>query len=122
MSIYCTRLFHLTCPFNLFSKKKTSNLLSDDRFKSMFENPAFQVDTESEEYRLLNPLVSKLDKERKKKLDASERKQQALLEQFDDVEVRLMLIIFLANLSDVYINFRHMHMISINIAMKHQYI
>ncbi len=28
----------------------------------MFERPEFQVDTESEEYQMLNPLVSKMDK------------------------------------------------------------
>lgn len=34
----------------------------------MFENPDFQVDEESEEFRLLNPLVSKMSEKRKKKL------------------------------------------------------
>lgn len=34
----------------------------------MFENPDYQVDEESEEYRLLNPLVSKVSQKRKKKL------------------------------------------------------
>ncbi len=28
----------------------------------MFERPEFHVDTESEEYKLLNPLVAKVDK------------------------------------------------------------
>ncbi|KAM8952569.1 nucleolar protein 10 [Pelodytes ibericus] len=49
-------------------QKKLSNLLTDDRFKVMFENPDFQVDEQSEEYRLLNPLVSKISEKRKKKL------------------------------------------------------
>jgi len=35
----------------------------------MFTDTDYQVDMESEEYRLLNPLVSKLDKDRKKKYD-----------------------------------------------------
>ncbi|XP_063080309.1 nucleolar protein 10, partial [Engraulis encrasicolus] len=56
----------------LKSKKKkakgTTSLLSDDRFKVMFENPDYQVDEQSEEYRLLNPLVSKVSQKRKKKL------------------------------------------------------
>lgn len=44
------------------------SLLKDDRFKVMFENPDFQVDEQSEEFRLLNPLVSKTSEKRKKKL------------------------------------------------------
>ncbi|KAG5266119.1 hypothetical protein AALO_G00249990 [Alosa alosa] len=48
--------------------KGSTSLLSDDRFKVMFENPDYQVDEESEEYRLLNPLVSKVSQKRKKKL------------------------------------------------------
>uniref|UniRef100_A0A8C2SDH9 Nucleolar protein 10 n=1 Tax=Capra hircus TaxID=9925 RepID=A0A8C2SDH9_CAPHI len=40
--------------------KSLPNILTDDRFKVMFENPDFQVDEESEEFRLLNPLVSKI--------------------------------------------------------------
>ncbi|XP_012678932.2 nucleolar protein 10 [Clupea harengus] len=55
----------------LKSKKKakgTASILSDDRFKVMFENPEYQVDEQSEEYRLLNPLVSKVSQKRKKKL------------------------------------------------------
>ncbi len=34
----------------------------DSRFAAMFERPEFHVDTESEEYKLLNPLVAKVDK------------------------------------------------------------
>lgn len=45
----------------------------------MFENPDFQVDEESEEFRLLNPLVSKISEKRKKKLRLLE--QQELREQ-----------------------------------------
>ncbi|MGH0121230.1 UNVERIFIED_CONTAM: hypothetical protein FKN15_025937 [Acipenser sinensis] len=44
------------------------NILSDDRFKVMFENPDYQVDEASEEFRLLNPIVSKVNEKRKKKL------------------------------------------------------
>uniref|UniRef100_A0A6I8RUB6 Nucleolar protein 10 n=1 Tax=Xenopus tropicalis TaxID=8364 RepID=A0A6I8RUB6_XENTR len=54
-------------------QKKMPNILSDDRFKVMFENPDFQVDQESEEYRLLNPLVSKISEKRKKKLKILEK-------------------------------------------------
>lgn len=34
----------------------------------MFENPEYQVDEQSEEFRLLNPIVSKVEQKRKKKL------------------------------------------------------
>uniref|UniRef100_A0A8C5IWB8 Nucleolar protein 10 n=1 Tax=Junco hyemalis TaxID=40217 RepID=A0A8C5IWB8_JUNHY len=55
-----------------FSKKRKQknlpSLLKDDRFKVMFENPDFQVDEQSEEFRLLNPLVSKISEKRKRKL------------------------------------------------------
>ncbi|XP_006869525.1 PREDICTED: nucleolar protein 10 isoform X3 [Chrysochloris asiatica] len=68
-------------------KKKVKNLpniLTDDRFKVMFENPDFQVDEESEEFRLLNPLVSKISEKRKKKLRLLE--QQERHEQEDEEE------------------------------------
>jgi hypothetical protein len=47
----------------------------------MFENPDFQVDEESEEFRLLNPLVSRISEKRKKQL--------RLLEQQELKDVRL---------------------------------
>ncbi|CAG2064081.1 unnamed protein product, partial [Timema podura] len=49
-------------------KKVGLSLLKDDRFKMLFENPDFQVDKNAEEFRLLNPVLSKLDKSRKKEL------------------------------------------------------
>uniref|UniRef100_A0A673KDL5 Nucleolar protein 10 n=1 Tax=Sinocyclocheilus rhinocerous TaxID=307959 RepID=A0A673KDL5_9TELE len=49
-------------------KKKKANLLTDDRFKVMFENPDYQVDERSEEFRLLNPIVSKVGEKRRQKL------------------------------------------------------
>uniref|UniRef100_A0A3B3BR10 Nucleolar protein 10 n=1 Tax=Oryzias melastigma TaxID=30732 RepID=A0A3B3BR10_ORYME len=50
-------------------KEKTMpSILGDDRFKRMFENPDYQVDEQSEEFRLLNPIVSKAGQKRKKKL------------------------------------------------------
>uniref|UniRef100_A0A2I3LDE3 Nucleolar protein 10 n=1 Tax=Papio anubis TaxID=9555 RepID=A0A2I3LDE3_PAPAN len=68
-------------------KKKVKSLpsiLTDDRFKVMFENPDFQVDEESEEFRLLNPLVSKISEKRKKKLRLLE--QQELHEKEEEEE------------------------------------
>lgn len=34
----------------------------------MFENPDYQVEEQSEEFRLLNPIVSKVGQKRRKKL------------------------------------------------------
>lgn len=49
-------------------KKKSGELLKDDRFKALFENPDFEVNKNAEEYRLLNPVLTRLDKGRKKEL------------------------------------------------------
>ncbi|XP_030411291.1 nucleolar protein 10 isoform X1 [Gopherus evgoodei] len=65
-------------------RKNLPNILTDDRFKVMFENPDFQVDEKSEEFRLLNPLVSKISEKRKKKLKILE--QQAAQEQEKEEE------------------------------------
>nr|BAB14836.1 unnamed protein product [Homo sapiens] len=64
--------------------KSLPNILTDDRFKVMFENPDLQVDEESEEFRLLNPLVSKISEKRKKKLRLLE--QQELREKEEEEE------------------------------------
>ncbi|KAM9786528.1 nucleolar protein 10 [Syngnathus typhle] len=57
---------------DLASRKKKGKalptILGDNRFKVMFENPDYQVDEKSEEFRLLNPIVSKVSQKRKKKL------------------------------------------------------
>uniref|UniRef100_A0A1B6EAU7 Uncharacterized protein n=1 Tax=Clastoptera arizonana TaxID=38151 RepID=A0A1B6EAU7_9HEMI len=62
-------------------KKKGGDLLTDDRFKALFENPDFQVDKNADEYKLLNPVLSRLDKDRKKEL-----KTRLLEEQFEAFE------------------------------------
>ncbi|XP_067007575.2 nucleolar protein 10 isoform X2 [Anabrus simplex] len=62
-------------------KKVGTNLLKDDRFKALFQNPDFEVDKNSEEYRLLNPVVSRLDKNRKKEL-----KKQIAEQQFTEID------------------------------------
>ena len=64
------------------AKRAGLTLLKDDRFSEIFKNPDFQIDKESEEYKLLNPVVSKLDKAKKKK-------QQKLEAQFDEVDVSI---------------------------------
>uniref|UniRef100_A0AAQ5Y6T5 Nucleolar protein 10 n=1 Tax=Amphiprion ocellaris TaxID=80972 RepID=A0AAQ5Y6T5_AMPOC len=48
--------------------KALPSILGDDRFKVMFENPDYQVDEQSDEFRLLNPIVSKVGQKWKKKL------------------------------------------------------
>ncbi|XP_054011810.1 nucleolar protein 10 [Hylaeus anthracinus] len=58
-------------------KKSSSNLLKDERFKALFSNPDFQVDKNSEEYSLLNPVISQLDKSRAKKLQAKIAEEEA---------------------------------------------
>lgn len=74
-------------------------LLKDDRFADMFKDSAFQVDTEAEEYKLLNPLVTKLEKNRKKK----DLQQEALDSQFDEVQVGWVTFKFPVNARDAWI-------------------
>lgn len=64
-------------------EEKASSLLKDKRFESMFTDPNFQIDRESNEYHLINPLVSKLDRVKAKK----ERQRQMVQKQFEPVKV-----------------------------------
>jgi len=57
-------------------KTKNPNLLHDERFKAMFQNPDFEVDKETEEYRLLKPLLVQLDKSKLKKLEKKYKNQE----------------------------------------------
>lgn len=50
-------------------KNEAQDLLKDDRFKAMFSDERFEVDTSEEAYKLLNPVISKLDDNKKKKLE-----------------------------------------------------
>uniref|UniRef100_A0A4W5PUG7 Nucleolar protein 10 n=1 Tax=Hucho hucho TaxID=62062 RepID=A0A4W5PUG7_9TELE len=43
------------------------SILSDERFQVMFENPDYQVEEQSEEFCLLNPIVSKVGQKRRRK-------------------------------------------------------
>ena len=63
-------------------QKVTTSIMKDDRFSALFSNPDFQIDTTSDEFRLLNPVVSKLDKSKIKK-----RKLEVVEQQFDEIEV-----------------------------------
>ncbi|XP_055526515.1 nucleolar protein 10 [Wyeomyia smithii] len=67
-------------------KTAASGLLVDDRFKSMFENPDFEVDKTAHAYRLLNPVLTRLDKARSKKMKAMEEAEQAAAEQATQME------------------------------------
>nr|XP_024002824.1 nucleolar protein 10-like [Salvelinus alpinus] len=49
-------------------KKALPSILSDERFQVMFENPDYQVEEQSEEFHMLNPIVSKVGQNRRKKL------------------------------------------------------
>ncbi|KAJ8333073.1 hypothetical protein SKAU_G00419690 [Synaphobranchus kaupii] len=64
--------------------KATPSILNDDRFKVMFENPDYQVDEQSVEFRLLNPIVSKVGQKRRKKLRLLEKQAAAQQEEQDD--------------------------------------
>lgn len=62
-------LKHLENEITLDPKKKkkaTPNLMKDDRFKALFQNPDFQVDVNSEEFALLNPVISQMGKTKKR--------------------------------------------------------
>ena len=58
-------------------KSDVKNLLNDERFKEMFSDERFEVDTNEDAYKLLNPVVSKLTESKKKKL-----------EQFEEVKLK----------------------------------
>uniref|UniRef100_A0A3B4V953 Nucleolar protein 10 n=1 Tax=Seriola dumerili TaxID=41447 RepID=A0A3B4V953_SERDU len=76
----------------LASRKKRGKalptILGDDRFKMMFENPDYQVDEQSEEFRLLNPIVSKVGQKRKKKLRLLAQQAAAAAEDEEEPEGR----------------------------------
>ena len=58
-------------------KKKTGvNLLDDNRFKAMFENPEFEIDKNAVEYKMLTPVLTRLDKAKVKELKIKAQKQQ----------------------------------------------
>ena len=65
-------------------KTKNPNLLRDDRFKAMFENPDFEVDKETEQFRLLKPLLAQLDKSKLKKLAKKYKEQEEQAKEGDE--------------------------------------
>ncbi|KAI8042025.1 hypothetical protein M5D96_003325 [Drosophila gunungcola] len=55
-------------PSNSSKQRNVPNLLEDTRFKAMFENADFAVNKSAEEYRLLAPVLNRLDKSKAKEL------------------------------------------------------
>ncbi|XP_064542111.1 nucleolar protein 10 [Drosophila montana] len=53
-------------PSNSAKQRNMPSLLQDTRFKAMFENSDFAVSKEAEEYRLLAPVLNRLDKSKAK--------------------------------------------------------
>lgn len=62
-------------------RKKSTNLLKDDRFKAMFTDPEFEVDKNADEYKMLTPVLSRLQKNKVKEL---KRKVESTLPYMDD--------------------------------------
>uniref|UniRef100_A0A5S6R026 NUC153 domain-containing protein n=1 Tax=Trichuris muris TaxID=70415 RepID=A0A5S6R026_TRIMR len=60
------------------------NLLTDNRFKALFEKSDFQIDPSSEEYKLLNPAVARLQNAKREKMrrlkERAEQKRQDRLD------------------------------------------
>lgn len=62
-------------------RKKPVNLLKDDRFKALFSNPEFEVDKNADEYKMLTPVLSRLQKSKVKEL---KRKVESTLPFMDE--------------------------------------
>lgn len=63
--------------------KKTSNLLEDNRFKVMFENPDYEIDKNADEYKMLTPVLNRLDNSKAKELRKQAMKQFADIQEED---------------------------------------
>uniref|UniRef100_A0A915AVI3 Nucleolar protein 10 n=2 Tax=Parascaris univalens TaxID=6257 RepID=A0A915AVI3_PARUN len=46
--------------------KQASSVLTDQRFASLFTNPDFEVDQDSEQYKLINPAIKKIEEKRRR--------------------------------------------------------
>lgn len=64
-------------------RKKATNLLKDDRFTALFSNPEFEVDKNADEYKMLTPVLSRLQKGKVKEL---KRKAESILPYMDEEE------------------------------------
>merc|ERR1712024_47886 len=50
-------------------KKNTGELLKADRFGALFSDERFEVDKEDDAFRLIQPVVSKLDSDKRKEFE-----------------------------------------------------
>lgn len=50
------------------NRAKSANLLKDDRFSALFSNPEFEVDKNALEYKMLTPVLSRLQKGKVKEM------------------------------------------------------
>lgn len=64
------------------NKVAATTILNDNRFKALFENPDFEVDKNTDEFRLLNPVLSRLDNSKMKQM-----KQKLVAQEFEPVDV-----------------------------------
>jgi len=72
-------------------KKKgrpTTSLLDDSRFSAMFENPEFEIDKDADEYKMLTPVLSRLDKSKLKELKKKQALKDIMDEEGDDEEAK----------------------------------
>lgn len=61
-----------------------TNLLKDDRFKALFTNPEFEVDKNTDEYRMLTPVLSRLEKGKVKELKRKALANTAIMPFMED--------------------------------------
>lgn len=73
------------------NKQNGKNLLKDERFTKLFENPDFEIDKNADQYRLLNPVLSRLDKNRAKELQKQLATQE--FEPVDDVDYKRLIFL-----------------------------
>lgn len=70
--------------------EETEKIVNDDRFKEMFENPEFQIDKESHEYKQLNPVQSSTaSAANDSKVDADTKRARALTAAEESDEERI---------------------------------
>ncbi|XP_051162354.1 nucleolar protein 10 [Leptopilina boulardi] len=67
-------------------KKPVENIMKDDRFKELFTNPDFQIDTNAEEYILLNPVISHAEKRKRKKNEEEEKMKEAAIQEEEEAD------------------------------------
>ena len=68
------------------AKKQTGNLLQDDRFKAMFENTDFEINKNAEQYKLLAPVLNRLEKSKLKEIKRRIEVAPAMQLQADEAE------------------------------------